>query len=440
MTSRATACASPRRQAGGRRPRRTARRAPRRARPARRGDRAAGDVDVVADRRRDDRADRRDRDQPGDARDRVVDRRGDAGVRLVGVGEHRRGERGDRHRQPDREQDQRRQQLGHVVGARVRRAAAAHAAGGDQRADRQEQVRAVAVGQRAEAARQQEHHERRRQRRRSPPPAPSSRRPAAGTRSGRRTACSSPAYIANVSAFATAKLRRRNRSSGSIGCGVRSSWTMNAPNSATPPSSGRRRRGLAPAVQRLLDQPEREARQAQRAQHRADDVEPHAAARAALRHGARRRATSVAITSGTLIAKIQRQDAESTSCPPISGPATIPMPPHAVQRPTARPRSSGGNVARSPRARPASAARRTTPCSARAPTSNLDRRRQRAQHRRDAEAGDAEREDALLAEQVPERARHEDQRARASAGRRWRSTAARRARRRGPRGSPAEPR
>ena len=55
--------------------------------------------------------------------------------------------------------------------------------------------------------------------------------------------------------------------------------------------------------------------------------------------------TSVISTIGMLIAKIQRHDAVSTSCPPISGPSTVPIPPHAVHAPTALPRSSGGKVA-----------------------------------------------------------------------------------------------
>ena len=58
-------------------------------------------------RARDSSADDRDAEQPRDARDRVVDAARDAGVALAGVGEHRRGERRDDHRQPDREHDQR---------------------------------------------------------------------------------------------------------------------------------------------------------------------------------------------------------------------------------------------------------------------------------------------------------------------------------------------
>ena len=47
---------------------------------------------------------RGDAEQPRGARDRVVDARGDPGVLLVGVGEHRRGQRRDGRRQADREQ------------------------------------------------------------------------------------------------------------------------------------------------------------------------------------------------------------------------------------------------------------------------------------------------------------------------------------------------
>ena len=50
------------------------------------------------------------------------------------------------------------------------------------------------------------------------------------------------------------------------------------------------------------------------------------------------------ITSGTLMMKIHRHDAESTIWPPMIGPARIPMPPQAVHVPIAPPRSSLGNT------------------------------------------------------------------------------------------------
>ncbi len=84
----------------------------------------------------------------------------------------------------------------------------------------------------------------------------------------------------------------------------------------------------------------------------------------------RRTRKRVISTIGTLIAKIQRQDAVSTSCPPISGPSTVPIPPQAVHAPTARPRSSGGKLATiTARALGVSSAPKT-PWSARAATNS----------------------------------------------------------------------
>jgi hypothetical protein len=54
---------------------------------------------------------------------------------------------------------------------------------------------------------------------------------------------------------------------------------------------------------------------------------------------------AVAMTNGTLMAKIQRQLATSISQPPTSGPMTNAIPPHAVHEPIAPPRSSGGKAA-----------------------------------------------------------------------------------------------
>ena len=142
--------------------------------------------------------------------------------------------------------------------------------------------------------------------------------------------------------------------------------------------------------------------------------------------------TSVISTTGMLMAKIHRQEAVSTSWPPISGPSTVPIPPHAVHAPIARPRSAGGKVAAITASAAGVSSAPNTPCSARASDEQLDRRRQRAEERRDAEPAHAEDEHAPLAEQVAERAADQDQRAQRDAGRRSRSTAARPTRRRGP--------
>ncbi len=71
-----------------------------------------------------------------------------------------------------------------------------------------------------------------------------------------------------------------------------------------------------------------------------------------------------------LIAKIQRHEAVSTSWPPISGPSTVPIPPQAVQAPTALPRSSGGNAATMTASAAGVSRAPQTPCSARARTSS----------------------------------------------------------------------
>ena len=84
---------------------------------------------------------------------------------------------------------------------------------------------------------------------------------------------------------------------------------------------------------------------------------------------AARTMTMVAITNGTLMAKIQRQLATSISQPPASGPMTNAIPPHAVHEPIAPPRSSGGKLATmTARALGVSIAPKT-PCNARPATS-----------------------------------------------------------------------
>ena len=81
---------------------------------------------------------------------------------------------------------------------------------------------------------------------------------------------------------------------------------------------------------------------------------------------AARTSASVASTNGTLMAKIQRQDALSTSRPPPSGPITIAMPAHAVHVPIAAPRSSAGNVALMTDSEEGTSTAPAIPCSPRA--------------------------------------------------------------------------
>ena len=78
---------------------------------------------------------------------------------------------------------------------------------------------------------------------------------------------------------------------------------------------------------------------------------------------------TVAMTNGTLMAKIQRHVATSMSQPPASGPTTIAIPPHAVHEPIAPPRSSGGKLATITASALGVSSAPKTPCSARPATS-----------------------------------------------------------------------
>ena len=64
---------------------------------------------------RDGRADRGGAEQAGDARDRVVDARGDPRLGGLRAGEHRRGQRRDGHREPEREHEQAGEHFGDVI-------------------------------------------------------------------------------------------------------------------------------------------------------------------------------------------------------------------------------------------------------------------------------------------------------------------------------------
>jgi hypothetical protein len=67
---------------------------------------------------RDDDADQRDADQPGDAGDRVVDCGRDAGIALVGVGKDGARQRCDGEGETESEEEQRRKQVGDERGMR----------------------------------------------------------------------------------------------------------------------------------------------------------------------------------------------------------------------------------------------------------------------------------------------------------------------------------
>ena len=117
------------------------------------------------------------------------------------------------------------------------------------------------------------------------------------------------------------------------------------------------------------------------------------------------------ITSGTLMTKIQRQEAIASSSPPTSGPSTAEIAPHAVQLPIAAPRSSRGNVFTITASELGHEQRAGDALQRARRDQQADARRERAQHRGRAEAADAEREHAPLAVEVAERAADQDQRA-----------------------------
>ena len=123
-----------------------------------------------------------------------------------------------------------------------------------------------------------------------------------------------PPYIVNVSALPTAKLRRLNSPSGSIGCSVRDSHHKNVASSAMPDQRRADDARRAPAQRRLADQREDRPGEPQRAERGAEHVDRRARARPRGRWGtAITTNISVKSTNGTLMAKIQRQDVASIS-------------------------------------------------------------------------------------------------------------------------------
>ena len=96
---------------------------------------------VAEERARDHNPDQRDADEPSDASDGVVDRGRDTGVALVGVGEHRRDERGDGEGEPQREQEQRGKKLGDIGRVHPHPEQEQNAGRGDQRPSSHEETR-----------------------------------------------------------------------------------------------------------------------------------------------------------------------------------------------------------------------------------------------------------------------------------------------------------
>ena len=109
---------------------------------------------------RDGDSDDRDPDESRDARDGVVDRRGDAGVALVRVRENRGRERRNGHREAQSEEEERRQHVGRIRGVGAGPEEEQDARGADERPRAHEQPRPVTIGEQAEAPGEREHHDR----------------------------------------------------------------------------------------------------------------------------------------------------------------------------------------------------------------------------------------------------------------------------------------
>ena len=245
-----------------------------------------------------------------------------------------------------------------------------------------------------------------------------------------------PAYIASVSRFPTAKLRRENSSSLSIGSGVRRSQ-------AGTPRTGARRPPAAPGSRRSSSRSAvaRSARRRSRRGRARTGPHPRKSMRREAffvsRGTAARTSAIVAATSGTLSAKIQRHETWSTIRPPTSGPTIAPIPPHAVQAPIAAARSRWRKRGDDDRERARRQQRAGGALQGARRDQHSDRRRYRTRDREDAERGHADREHEPLAVDVRRASRRSGSATRARAGRRSRPTAAPAARRRGRAGSPA---
>ena len=179
-----------------------------------------------------------------------------------------------------------------------------------------------------------------------------------------------PPYIDSVSRLPTAKFRRRNNPSGSIGSPVRASRQTNTPRNTTPP------------IRPPATSPDAHPAVGWRISAKTGPARPTAHSTAPGQSTARRVSgrtiggiairtiNSVAITNGMLTRKIHRHDAASISDPPTNGPITAAIPDHAVHDPIAPPRSAGGKAATITASALGVKSAPNTPCKPRAPTTN----------------------------------------------------------------------
>ena len=220
-----------------------------------------------------------------------------------------------------------------------------------------------------------------------------------------------PPYMSSVSRFATLKLRWRNSASGSIGAGARRSHAMKAANSRVPPTSGSATPGSPQPRSGCSISPNEIPASAAAHSSAPSDVEPragsaevarlrHVRARQPQRHQHDREVEEEhPAPRGAVHQLAADQRAEHVADP-------APRRPRADRRAALGLREDGHDDGeRGGREQRAEHALQRA-----GEDEQLDRRRDRAQQRGDAEPGDARREHAPLAVQIGERAGDEDQR------------------------------
>ena len=170
-----------------------------------------------------------------------------------------------------------------------------------------------------------------------------------------------------VARLPAAKLRARNRLSGSIGCGARRSHSTNATSETRPTTSGTSTIGES--------QPYRSCSMSANTvppSPTTPNVAPSQSMRSRFRFGSSRPnariSTSTTAMGRRLIQNAARQETRSTSMPPKSGPIRNALVVHAVHRPIARPCSDFGNVATMSASELGTSSAPAAPCSARPST------------------------------------------------------------------------
>ncbi len=169
-----------------------------------------------------------------------------------------------------------------------------------------------------------------------------------------------------MSRFAPAKLRLRNRCSGSIGARARASQAMKVARPTSPTAAATSTGADAqPRVGASISANTTPARPSVAAVAPAMSTGPSTTS-PRLSGTLAMHSNSSTPPIGTLSRKAQRQEKWSTRKPPTTGPMAAVMPLNADQVPMARPRSASGKPAPSSARLPGTSSAAPMPCSARA--------------------------------------------------------------------------